>query len=188
MMKIAMLLVKLFAKTWKIRVIGKYPAEKSVIAFWHGYMFPVWKEFAGKNSAAIVSTSKDGNILSSILEDWNYDVARGSSSKKGSEALAQITQYAKEKRVLITPDGPRGPWHEAKAGAFIAAMRAEVPLVFCEVKIYKAKVFDRSWDKHEFPLPFTKVDLIFHDPILIDNESSKEEIDKLITEINTSYK
>ncbi len=186
-MKVSTIILRLLAKTWRIKVHGTYPAEKCVLAFWHGVMLPVWKEFAYKSPSAIISTSRDGQILSDLLEAWDYELARGSSSKKGGEALEKLIEFAGRKRVLITPDGPRGPRHEAKAGAFVTAQRAGVPLVFCEVKLSKMKIFNKSWDKFELPLPFTKCNLFFSEPISISADMTREEIDKLILETNAKY-
>jgi len=175
-------LLNLLSKTWIIKINGEFPKYPSVIAFWHGQMLPVWKVFAKKKSAAIVSTSKDGAILTSLLKKWGYDVARGSSSKNGSEALNILIDYAKQKHVLITPDGPKGPIRKMKAGAAVTAMRSGAPLVLIGVIIGKKKVFNRSWDKFELPLPFSKITITISSPLHIDSYLTREEINQKINE------
>lgn len=188
MVKVGIMLIRLLAKTWRIKLHGQPPPEKAVIAFWHGQMFPLWKIFAHKNSAAIVSTSKDGEILSAILKKWEYQLIRGSSSRKGAEALQELVQYAGQGQVLITPDGPRGPRHRIKAGAFVAAMRAEVPVIFCSVKIEKAKIFYRSWDLFELPMPFARCNVAFSQPIHINKNATSEEVNAIISKAEEQYK
>jgi lysophospholipid acyltransferase (LPLAT)-like uncharacterized protein len=168
----ASLLIRALAATWRITIRGTPPEGASVLAFWHGEMLPVWKAFARTNGVALTSQSKDGGLLAQLLHDWNYDVVRGSSSKGGKEALERVVELARERCTLITPDGPRGPRHEFKPGAVVAAQRASVPLVLCRVLCKTDKpsavwIFERSWDKFILPLPFARLTLVFSEPIRI---------------------
>lgn len=173
-------LLNLISKTWRFETNGNFPTDIGIVAFWHGYMLPVWKYFAKYSPTAIVSQSKDGEILSTILELWGYELARGSSSKGGKEALDLLIEKAKSKLVLITPDGPRGPYHNFKAGAVITSYRTQNELYLCKVLISNKYVFKKSWDKFEFPLPFSKIVLHFQHPIILNKNASRDEIDEII--------
>jgi len=61
-------LILQISKTWRITTQGNIPQPPAIIAFWHGYMLPVWKYFSDKNPSALISQSKDGEILAAILE------------------------------------------------------------------------------------------------------------------------
>src|SRR5206468_11142708 len=78
------------SETWQLRIHGAVPPERAVIAFWHGEMLPAWKCFAHQDATALVSRSRDGGLLTRLLEGWGFTVARGSSSKGGDEAMAEI--------------------------------------------------------------------------------------------------
>jgi lysophospholipid acyltransferase (LPLAT)-like uncharacterized protein len=167
---LASLLLRLLAATWRIRIHGSIPQSASVLAFWHGEMLPVWKTFAHSNASALISQSNDGSLLARLLEDWNYELVRGSSSKGGKEALERLAELAGRTLTLITPDGPRGPRHSFKAGAIIAAQRASVPLVLCRAQLASERDawrFSRSWDKFCLPKPFARVTLVIDEPIRI---------------------
>ncbi len=164
------------SKTWRITVEGTAPKSPAVIAFWHGYMIPVWKFFADKKPSALISQSKDGEVLAAILKKWDYDLARGSSSTGGKAALETLVEYAVSGFALITPDGPRGPRGKLKAGAVIAAQLSGSPIVLCKVKIISKYTFKKSWDRFEFPLPFSKIILEFSEPEYIDVNSTREMI------------
>ena len=83
------IVIRLLARTWTIRVHGRLPTGPSIVAFWHGEMLPVWFAFRALRPVALVSSSKDGSLLSRLLQDWGYGVVLGSSSKGGKEALEQ---------------------------------------------------------------------------------------------------
>lgn len=181
MIKLAIILIRLISRTWRIWVANP-PSPNAVIAFWHGEMLPVWRFFAFKNASAVVSQSKDGEILSSLLKKWKYKLYRGSSSKGGSVILNKICTEFDNDYLLITPDGPRGPAKKFKAGAAVICQRKQIPLVLCSVKIHSKNQFNKSWDSFQFPLPFSKIDITFSDKINIPREATREDITQLINE------
>jgi lysophospholipid acyltransferase (LPLAT)-like uncharacterized protein len=158
----------LVARSLKFRLKGELP-EKCVIIFWHGKMFAGWyvssQRRTGKKPrpVALVSPSKDGDILSSVLFRWGFKVERGSSSRSGLEALNRAMARIRAgecDRVVITPDGPRGPIHRLKRGAFLAAQELDLPVYFLRIQYRRAKVLGKSWDKFEIPLPFSGVNVV----------------------------
>jgi len=54
-----------------------------------------WYLNRNKNFAALISKSKDGDLLAKILKHWKYEVVRGSSSTGGNVALGIMADYAK---------------------------------------------------------------------------------------------
>ncbi len=181
-------LVNVLCKTLKITEVNKKNIDNLgnrnyVLAFWHGTMLLPWYLFRNKNLTAIVSKSKDGNILTKLLQMWNYNVQRGSSSKAGKEVLQKLIENAlQNKSIAITPDGPRGPEKEMKAGAVIIAKKANVPLILVGIAFKKKKILN-SWDKFQVPYLFTKAYAVYSEPILINKNLSYEETDKKIKEI-----
>jgi len=170
-------LVIVIAKTWRIRAINPPELDSGIVVFWHGQMLPVWYFFAMKNNkSALVSSSKDGEALCAILNLWNFNLIRGSSSKGGSEALEKLIKFAKQGIVLMTPDGPRGPIYKMKPGAVVAATRASVPLFLARVKIHSKWIFKKSWDKFQFPKPFSIIEIIFAEVNVPNNTEDREAI------------
>lgn len=154
--------------------------KRFILAFWHGTMLYPWYYHRGNKFLGLTSQSKDGEILARILRKWGYTVTRGSSSKGGKIALGIITDFAKfEGSVLITPDGPRGPVMEFKPGAVVAALRSSVPLFLVGIG-YQKKIHLKSWDKFSVPAFFTRVNLIYSDPVFVTKEMNKDEVDRLI--------
>lgn len=160
-------LLRLLAATWRYREEvepGAEPilegAEPAVIAFLHGKMLPMWYRFRGGRFAALVSTSRDGQLLVDYLErSLHYGtVVRGSSSKGGRAAFAAMVRLLGEegRPLLVTPDGPRGPAGIPKRGSLHAAQLAGRRVM---VAVWRADrvVRLKSWDAMEIPYPFSVI-------------------------------
>lgn len=151
-----------------------------VLAFWHGTMLLPWYLNRNRNFAALISKSKDGELLSKLLKHWNYNVIRGSSSVGGDVALGIMVDFAKNKSsIAITPDGPRGPAFKLKAGAVITAKKSGLPIVLVGVG-YKNKKILKSWDAFQVPFFFSKAKAVFSEPIYVDKGLSYDETSLVI--------
>lgn len=185
--RIASFLVNVLLKTVRIRIdnsdsIKKLDDEKKnyVVAFWHGSMIVGWFLHRNRNCASLVSKSKDGDVLTAILEKWNFHVVRGSSSKGGHEALDTMIHLTEENyHLAITPDGPTGPIHKMKPGAVITARRSQIPLLLVGIGM-KNKWILKSWDRFEIPKPFSTVVAIYSNPVFIQYDLTKEDTSNVI--------
>ena len=178
--------VNVLCKTLRItfvnkEVIDELEKQKNyVFGFWHGTMLLPWYLNRNKKFAALTSKSKDGNLLAKILKNWKYEVVRGSSSVGGEVALGIMVDYAKNNySIAITPDGPRGPLHKMKAGAVITAKKSGIPLVLVGIGFEKKRIL-KSWDKFEIPKMFSRVKVIYSEPIYVDKNLSYDETSKII--------
>jgi lysophospholipid acyltransferase (LPLAT)-like uncharacterized protein len=155
--------------------------QNYILAFWHGTMLLPWYLHGSQNFAALTSKSKDGDLLAKILKKWNYKVIRGSSSTGGDIALGIMVDYAKNKySIAITPDGPRGPRQNFKAGAVITAKRSGIPLVLAGIGFKRNKALS-NWDKFEVPYFFTRTNIIYSEPIHVDAKLTYEETSEIIS-------
>jgi lysophospholipid acyltransferase (LPLAT)-like uncharacterized protein len=176
--------IPLLLRTLRLRVINAEPLQQLVagkkpfvILFWHGSMLLPWWFMRKSRPAALISKSKDGQILSEILDGWKYNVVRGSSSKGSKEAMdmmRRLIEYGYA--VCITPDGPRGPRMELKMGGIRLAQTKEVPLLYCSVRFDRFSSL-KSWDAFEIPHLFTRACISFSDPIAVPVELEGEALD-----------
>lgn len=179
--------VTVLCKTLRVSLVNSYvvdnleKANKNyVLVFWHGTMLLPWYLNRNKNFAALISKSKDGELLSKLLKYWNYNVIRGSSSVGGDVALGIMIDFAKHNSsIAITPDGPRGPALKLKAGAVITAKKSGLPIVLVGVG-YKNKKILKSWDAFQVPHFFSKTKAVFSEPIYVKNNLSYEETSLVI--------
>ncbi|MEG8945993.1 lysophospholipid acyltransferase family protein [Rosettibacter firmus] len=184
---IADIAVNILLKTCKIKIHKReiindliLRKQNFIVAFWHGYMMIGWYLHRNLNCAALVSRSKDGELLAHVLKKWGYKVIRGSSHIGGNEAMENIVELLKQKNnLVITPDGPTGPIYKMKAGAVVAAKKTQVPLILTGICSNK-KINLKSWDKFEIPLPFSKINVLYSEPIYISNTLTYDETSRLI--------
>jgi len=175
----------LLTRTLKIEIVNEKSLQSGnfVLMFWHGKMLAGWWLGRNKNFYAVVSQSKDGEILSRLLKRWNYRLIRGSSSKDSKEVMREMVDALKNNFSLaITPDGPRGPREEMKIGGLIAAVRAQKPVVLCGIVYEKKKIFN-SWDKFELPKFFSKVKIRLSEPMLFPMGLANEEYENIRKEL-----
>ena len=140
-----------------------------IFALWHDELFPLTYLHRNEGVVAVVSSSKDGEILARVMEGLGYGTVRGSSSRKGLKALLAAMKEVRTKgrHVVLTVDGPRGPRHQAKPGAIFLASKAQVPIMPVRVRISRAKVFDKAWDKFQLPMPFARCEAIYGEPYMV---------------------
>lgn len=157
--------------------------QNCIVAFWHGKMFLGWYLQKNKNFSALVSRSKDGEVLANLLVKWGYRVIRGSSHIGGKEALdIMVEQSNSGNSFAITPDGSKGPARKMKAGAAVLAKKCSQNLFLVGIG-YKKKIVLKSWDSFEIPLPFTKAAAVYSDPVKINIDLTYDETSKVINDL-----
>jgi lysophospholipid acyltransferase (LPLAT)-like uncharacterized protein len=182
-------LIKALISTLKVKITNRDALNKpAVFIFWHSQMLAGWSIFRNRKSCALVSQSKDGEILSALLKKWNYKVSRGSSSKGGKEALRDLINASHEDySIVITPDGPRGPAGQIKNGALIIANECSIPIIPVKIIYSSKKILLKSWDKFQIPYPFSKCTVIFGNeyfyPEYLDEVKLTEFKNKLASEL-----
>jgi lysophospholipid acyltransferase (LPLAT)-like uncharacterized protein len=133
--------------------------------------------------AALVSASKDGGLLARILEDFGVQPVRGSTSRRGPQALLELTGWAERGYDLaITPDGPRGPRYVVQEGVTSLAQLTSLPIVPVSCHL-RSKITLKSWDGFQVPLPLTKCVVRFGKPLSVPREASDEQREALRVEL-----
>jgi lysophospholipid acyltransferase (LPLAT)-like uncharacterized protein len=175
------------------------PPQRSVIfAFWHNRIFLLpflfkkhWSSRQRNRVAVLVSASKDGAKLVRVLEKFDLICVRGSSSRRGSEALREMTQLMNDGYDAgITPDGPRGPKYVVAPGVVSLAQLAGAPIVPVSYDL-RWKITLKSWDGFTIPLPFSRATLRLAAPILVSGdaddrqrEDKRLELENILTSLS----
>lgn len=160
---------------------------KTIFVVWHNrlalsaamYQLYVRAFNSKRRMAAMVSASRDGGMLAQILEGFGIEPVRGSSSRRGAQALIEMTTCAERGLDLaITPDGPRGPRYEAQDGVIVTAQLTGLPILPASYHL-NWKIRLRSWDGFQIPLPFARCDVVLAEPITVPRDISDEERESL---------
>jgi len=125
--------------------------------------------------AGLVSASKDGALLVAIFECFGVQPVRGSSSRRGAQALLELATWSERGYDLaITPDGPRGPCYRVADGAIALAQITGLPLVPASYQLSR-KITVKSWDRFQIPLPFARCEVHIGEIIRVPRELTPEE-------------
>jgi len=138
--------------------------------------------------AALVSASKDGALLAAVLGRFGVEQVRGSSSRRGPQALLELTSRAQKGYDLaVTPDGPKGPRYVVQEGVIALAQVTGLPIipVTCNSR---RKLCLKSWDRFQIPLPFSRCELILKQPILVPREADGAEREERRRELEISLR
>jgi lysophospholipid acyltransferase (LPLAT)-like uncharacterized protein len=118
----------------------------------------------------LVSASKDGAFLAAILQRFGVQPVRGSSSRRGGQALLELTTWTERGYdIAITPDGPRGPRYIVREGPMTLAQVTGLPIVPVSFHL-DWKIQLKSWDRFQIPLPFSRCDITVGKTFLVPRE------------------
>lgn len=175
---VAFLFLQILNRTLRVRHVRAQHIDDTpryIIAFWHecilGAMHSRWR----KPTTAMISRSKDGEIVTGVVQLYGIDTARGSSNRGGSSALREVLRDVKEgKNIAFTPDGPKGPRRVVKDGVVYAAKMSGLPVVPFHFTA-KSKKRLRSWDRMIVPRPFSRAVFVYGEPIAVPRDGDVEE-------------
>jgi len=137
---------------------------------------------------ALVSASRDGGFLARILELFEVQPVRGSSSRRGAQALRELVSWGERGHDLaITPDGPRGPCYAVQEGVISTAQLTGLPIVPVAYRL-TWKIRAKSWDRFQVPLPFTRCEVVTAPPIHVPRDATDAEREVLRQELERSLR
>ncbi len=138
-----------------------------IFTFFHRSVLILGHLHRGGRYAMMISLSKDGEYGAALARHWGQIPVRGSSSRGGGTALLEMMQEAAAGRSLcFTPDGPRGPRSQVKAGVIIAAQRTGLPIIPFSADANRRWLV-RSWDRLIVPKPFARVRVRYGAPLYV---------------------
>jgi lysophospholipid acyltransferase (LPLAT)-like uncharacterized protein len=180
-------LLQLWARTLRYEiddragVVGRPVTENYIGALWHNrlliFPFVLRRFFPQRDGAALISASRDGDLLADGVKRFGYDVIRGSSSRLGASAILQLTEVlASARDVVITPDGPRGPVYELGPGIIFLAQRSGAAVLPMNLEYSRCWRLG-SWDGFIVPRPFAKVRVLINQPHHVRSTTTPDEFE-----------
>lgn len=190
-------LIRLLGCTWRVTTAGDgvidavhASGRTAIFAFWHGQLLALEYLYRGRKIHVLSSWHRDGEISARLMTALGFGVVRGSTSRGSARGLLGMLAKVREGFDLaITPDGPRGPAARVQRGIFFLAEKSGAPIVPLAVAARPSKRLS-SWDRFIVPLPFSRVSVVFGDPIEPDAQAPfddksralKDELSRLTAE------
>lgn len=150
-----------------------------IYGIWHNNaLISVWV-LRSQETIAMVSNSKDGEIIAKAIEILDGTVIRGSTSKGSMQAAQKALRALKQDKVLaITPDGPRGPKYTLQEGVLYLSALTNTPIIPLHIECSRQWEFN-SWDRLKLPKPFSQIHVSLGNPVTVlsdevANEKNKE--------------
>jgi lysophospholipid acyltransferase (LPLAT)-like uncharacterized protein len=138
--------------------------------------------------AALVSASRDGAMMTRVLELFEVEPARGSSSRRGREALLELAVWAERGHdIAFAPDGPRGPKYDMKPGVVVLAQMTGRAIVPASYRLSR-KITLKSWDCLQIPLPFSTCVFTYSDPVSVPREYREEERERIRAQLEAALR
>jgi lysophospholipid acyltransferase (LPLAT)-like uncharacterized protein len=180
--RVAPPVLKLLARSWRLEVFGgehwaTASARPGLLAtLWHGRMLLGMPAQAGRGLCVLVSPSDDGKLVLPLLERFGYSWVLGSSNKNPARAVRELVERLKAgTRIVITPDGPRGPRHAANPGPAWIARATGFPIVPVGLAADRAWHLS-SWDRFTIPKWRARVVVSYAEPLQVPEGAGDDEL------------
>jgi lysophospholipid acyltransferase (LPLAT)-like uncharacterized protein len=167
------------------------PGRGFIYAFWHQRQVLFTYTHRGKGASILVSRSKDGDIIAETMRLSGLLAVRGSSSRGAAQAAREMLDILDRGGIVgVSPDGPKGPAREVKAGALYLAQKSGRWILPIANAIGRRVELQKAWDHFHVPLPFSRICVQHGRPLRVlegdDLEAKaaqlKEELDRITRE------
>ena len=167
-------LIAALCRTYRWQIDGAHYYEtvtstgrQPILALWHGRILPGLHYFRNRGVVVITSRNFDGEWIARILHRFGFGTARGSTSRGGARALAQLRRnLAAGRAAAFTIDGPRGPARVVQPGVVFLAGASGHPILPYHIESDRHWILG-SWDRTQIPKPFSTVALVIGEPISV---------------------
>lgn len=186
-------LLRAMAATWRVRT--RIPPEldprrrdrsqRFIYVLWHGMILMACHTYRGLGISIGSSEHRDGEIGARIARRFDFKPIRGSSTRNGANLLRGMMEFARRDTgdIALTPDGPKGPYHQTKPGALFLAGALGWPVVPIAFTARPRRHL-KSWDRFIVPAPFAKVGIATGEPLTVPRRASEEELARLCGEVD----
>jgi lysophospholipid acyltransferase (LPLAT)-like uncharacterized protein len=162
-----------------------------VLAFWHEYNFvaavAAYRVRRGLPHVSFSTQTFRGEIMNAMLASIGAGSVPLPAEGERAEAARLSRELARLGRegatVVVSPDGPEGPYRRAKPGALVVARESGLPLQPWAVMARPSIRLRRRWDRHVVPLPFGRLRIVEAEPIHV---GPREPIRPLLARLQTA--
>jgi lysophospholipid acyltransferase (LPLAT)-like uncharacterized protein len=164
---------------------------KMIVAIWHQRILVVMgyaRRFGEYKPSVMISKSRDGDMIADVYSRFSFRPIRGSSSRGGKEALAEMIASLTDYQIAVhVLDGPQGPRGVVKPGLVVMAQLSGVPIFPIYISVDRAWVLN-SWDRTVIPKPLSTITFRWGKPIYVPKDLDNESFENIRTQIERYMK
>ncbi len=182
-------IVRALSRSWKVERLGVEHFDAAMRApgmlatLWHGRMLCPLATHRRQELCVLVSPSDDGSLISALLQSFGYSSIRGSTNKNPARAIREMLDSLKGGgRIVITPDGPRGPRHAMNPGPAWMAKSTGFPILPLGCVSDRAWHL-KSWDRFTIPKFGARVAIVYGEPLSVAADAGAEELERTGAEL-----
>jgi lysophospholipid acyltransferase (LPLAT)-like uncharacterized protein len=158
-----------------------------IVAAWHGMTMMLTSYLAATQDldryVLIVPDDPRGVVLSA----WAHQLGiapfpismKADSMVAARRLLALIRQLGQGRILYVNPDGPYGPSHEPKGGVVYIARKAGATII-PTASFTATGVRIPRWDRYTVPFPFSRISVVFGEPLEIPPDADPEHARALV--------
>lgn len=163
---------KSLCATCRIEVRGKEHLDavvaahkRIVVASWHEVLGLSGWYYRNSGYWTLTSQSFDGELAARVIRRFGFNIARGSSTRGGFEALTDLRKALRQPPGIgLTVDGPKGPRREVKPGIVLLSALSRIPIT-TSAAVARPAWRLHSWDRFVVPKPFGRIIVSYGEPI-----------------------
>ena len=178
-------LMQIIGRTLKMRIVREMDDREyectGIYSMWHNrnfICFYAWQVSGIKRKMyAFTSASRDGAIIEWIARFFGMGCVRGSSHRRGGQALLESLSVLKQGHcIAITPDGPKGPIYKIHPGVIIMASKTGFPIIPICVEYKNCWRIHKAWDHYCVPKPFSEVSVVWKEKLFVPPNINEQEL------------
>lgn len=152
-----------------------------IYALHHGQQLAALLAHQESQPVALVSASRDGELLARVLARLGVDCVRGSRRKAGrykggAAALdALAAQLGPKRPAILAVDGPQGPVGVVRRGVLALAARTGAVVLPVAIAADRRRLLQSTWDGTELPSPTARLRVRFGAPVVPPAGATPEE-------------
>ncbi len=155
-------------------------AGSCIYSVWHQRMFYFFHYLGSHGLTAMVSKSKDGEFANAVAVWLGFKSVRGSTTQHGRSAMLSLIRKLNKggHKAGMLVDGPTGPPRIIKMGTIKIAKITGNPIIPVAYGA-RNKIVAKSWDRYFLPLPFSKIIVIYGEPVSVPGDADKDECERI---------
>ena len=172
---------------WENWESGRERGKGLIYTFWHREIIPATWFWRKRGIVVMTSQNFDGEIIARAIVRHGYGTARGSSSRGATRALVEMIRCLRRGTdTAFTIDGPRGPRYVAKGGAALVSRATGAAVLCFHIAVRHAHVFEKSWDHHQIPYPFSRAAVLIGPPIVAPKDADDRAMEEVQSRIQAT--